>query len=131
MTAADETDPVDQRPPIWTGHLGPLDQTDLEAAKAFYRTLGLRLVHDLGDAAILELRGGTHLIVRRVDGEVEPGRAPFDFMVDDLPGLHAELVAAGLEPTPIEDGDTHSRFLISDPSGHEVPIFNSHVVGIV
>ncbi|MEM9566461.1 MAG: VOC family protein [Actinomycetota bacterium] len=128
MTTTDDTT---RRPPIWTGHLGPLDQTDLEAAKTFYRALGLRLVHDLDQAAIMEMRGGTHLVLRQADGDVEGGRVRFDFMVEDLNATHAGLVEAGLEPGPIVDGANHQRFAIVDPSGHEIPVFDSHVVGTV
>ncbi len=122
----------DGRPPIWTGHLGPLNVTDLAASKEFYQTLGLRLVHDLEDTAILEMRGGTHLVLLAAgDDGAEPGKVPFDFMVDDIAGTHARLVEAGIDLDPIEDGRIHRTFTITDPTGHQIPVYDSHVVGTV
>lgn len=102
--------------------------TDVDRSAAFYQRLGLRLAHRLPEAAILEMRGGTHLIV----SEGEPSSAPvFDFMVDDLDGTHAAWTGEGLEPGPIQQGKNHRWFIVTDPSGADVRVNDSHVVGVV
>lgn len=134
-TAADEarTESDDRRPPIWTGHLGPLTVADLAASKAFYQTVGLRLAVDLDHLVSLEMRGGTHLVLVPVDGDdpVDPVDAPFDFMVEDLPATHRDLTEAGLPVTEIEASGAHHRFTLSDPDGHRIRVHDSHVVGPV
>ena len=126
---------ADRRPPIWAGHVGPLVVDDLDAAIAFYVALGLRPAARTPDLASLELRGGTHLVLRPDPGggpgPADPVEAPFDLMVDDLPATRARLIAAGLDPGPIERRGNHGVFVVTDPDGHRVAIRDSHVVGIV
>lgn len=123
-----ETDP---RPGVAIGHIGPHPVTDLDAAVRFFEQIGTRTVAVMSHMAILELRGGTHLIVRKVD-RVEPGAsASFDLMVDDIDAAHASLDAAGLRPTTIERGGIHSSFTVADPSGTTVPVTSSHAMGPV
>ena len=74
------------RPPIWAGHIGPLAVDDLDASVAFYRRLGLRPAAMTETLVSMELRGGTHLVLKPADGTVEPVDAPFDLMTDDLEG---------------------------------------------
>ncbi|HXQ47989.1 MAG TPA: VOC family protein, partial [Caulobacteraceae bacterium] len=50
------------RPPVGVGHMA-LTVTDVEASSRFYATLGLRIVGKADDMSILELRGGTHLLL--------------------------------------------------------------------
>ena len=125
-----DTGTNDERPPIWAGHLGPLPVTDLAASKAFYRALGLRLATDLDHMASMELRGGTHLVLQLAD-EAEPADRPFDLMVDDIEATRSSLIAAGLDPTPIEPSGAHHKILVTDPDGHRIPIYTSHIVGVV
>ncbi|MEM8706423.1 MAG: VOC family protein [Actinomycetota bacterium] len=123
-----ETDP---RPGVAIGHIGPHPVTDLDAAVRFFEQIGTRTVAVMSHMAILELRGGTHLIVRKVD-RVEPGAsASFDLMVDDIDAAHASIDAAGLQPTSIERGGIHSSFTVADPSGTTVPVTSSHAMGPV
>ncbi len=123
-----ETDP---RPGVAIGHIGPHPATDLDAAVRFFEQLGTRTVAVMPAMAILELRGGTHLIVRKVD-RVEPGAtAAFDLMVDDIDATHDDLAAAGLEPSAVERGGIHASFVVIDPSGTAVTITSSHAMGPV
>lgn len=129
-TQPESTD-TDPRPGVAIGHIGPHPVTDLDATVRFFEHLGTRTVAVMSHMAILELRGGTHLIVRAVE-QVEPGaRASFDLMVDDIDATHAVLDAAGLRPTPVERGGIHSSFTVIDPSGTAVPITSSHAMGPV
>ena len=128
---SDQADqPADDRPRVWTGHLGPVPIPDLDAGVDFYLALGCRSVHRQENMAILELRGGTHLIVET--GDAQPGEpSPFDLMVDDLDDTHEVYVDAGLEPAEITGGQIHRTFTVTDPGGRVITVYDSHVVGNV
>jgi catechol 2,3-dioxygenase-like lactoylglutathione lyase family enzyme len=120
---------MDGRPPVWIGH-AVLSVTDLPRSADFWRDIGMREVERNDDVAVLELRGGTHLLL--LPGT--PPRdadAPFDLMVDDLEATHAEWEARGLDPSPIEQGRIHASFSLRDPNGYRVRVNSSHVVGDV
>jgi hypothetical protein len=99
------------------------------AATSFWKTVGMRVVTQREDFAVLELRGGTHLVV--VPATAELGEIPFDVMVDDVEATWGKFHDAGLEPTPIVPGGIHSSFKINDPFGRALTINSSHVVGPV
>jgi hypothetical protein len=90
----------------------------------------MRLVAQRDAFAVLELRGGTHLVITAT-GAAEPDEVPFDIMVDDLEAAWQRYAEAGLEPTPITAGGIHSAFTITDPAGRPVTVNSSHVVGAV
>jgi catechol 2,3-dioxygenase-like lactoylglutathione lyase family enzyme len=122
---------MDERPPVWIGH-AVLRVTDLERSADFWREIGMREVVRSPDVAVLELRGGTHVVLVPGSEPPEPGaEAPFDLMVEDLETTHAQLEARGLAPSNIEHGRIHSAFSVRDPDGYEVTINSSHVVGSV
>jgi hypothetical protein len=79
---------------------------------------------------VLELRGGTHLVL--VPGAPpDTAEAPFDLMVEDLDATHGEWKARGLDPSPIERGRIHASFTLRDPDGYRVTVNSSHVIGEV
>jgi hypothetical protein len=119
----------DLRPTVWIGHV-VLETDRLEDSTQFMKKIGMRPIYQGNDVAILELRGGTHLILRR-NSTVVPGAAPFDLMVDDLESSHASFAALGLKPTPIEamPSVSHEVFKIEDPAGHVISVFSNHVEG--
>ena len=87
---------MDERPPIWVGHV-VLEVADPQRSAPWWESIGLRPVHTGSDVSIMELRGGTHLIM--VPGEPKAGDAPFDLQVDDVDAMHATFVArAGWSP---------------------------------
>lgn len=121
----------DERPAVALGHL-QLDVDDVAAAHEFFLRHGMRDVLKRDDFAILELRGGTHLILNTAKEPIAPGkRAPFDLMVDDVDAAHAGFVASGVEATDIERGSIHDSFTVQGPSGYVVPITSSHAIGPV
>jgi rhodanese-related sulfurtransferase/catechol 2,3-dioxygenase-like lactoylglutathione lyase family enzyme len=123
-------DAKDERPPMWIGHTA-LFVPDLAATRDFFVLLGLRLVGTYERVVILELRGGTHLILLPADKPIEAhARAAFDLMVDDIDATHAALAAAGLQPSAIEDGDIHRSFTITEPGGHSITVNSTHVTGL-
>jgi catechol 2,3-dioxygenase-like lactoylglutathione lyase family enzyme len=124
---------ADLRPPVWVGHV--LLETDrLPETAAFMRKLGLRPVVERAEFAVLELRGGTHLVLlakpRIESAVVEAREAAFDLMVEDLHATHAAFVKLGLEPTPIERmSREHECFKLREPSGHLITIVSNHTTG--
>jgi catechol 2,3-dioxygenase-like lactoylglutathione lyase family enzyme len=122
---------ADARPEVAIGHV-VLEVADPRRAAAFYRALGLRPVVERDGMAILELRGGTHLLLFRRRGRAKGGPVrAFDFMVDDVDGAHAAAGRARLRRTPIgEDAAIgHRWFEVTDPDGHVLRVFSSHTQG--
>jgi len=116
---------ADPRPPVWVGHV-TLPTPDLPSTHEFMKTLGLREIVQGEGFAVLELRGGTHLVLVPAD-EPASGDCYFDLMVDDLAATHARLRAAGLSPSAIEEGTIHSSFDVDSPSGHRIRFNSTHV----
>jgi len=120
---------MDGRPAVWIGH-AVLAVSDVDRSADYWRGLGMREVERNPHVAVLELRGGTHLVL--VPGRPpEPADAPFDLMVDDIDATHAQWTADGLEPSVIERGRIHASFTVRDPDGYRVTVNSSHVMGEV
>jgi catechol 2,3-dioxygenase-like lactoylglutathione lyase family enzyme len=119
---------VDERPPVWVGHV-VLNVSDLDRSAKFWTAIGMRMVEQNPHVAVLELRGGTHLVL--VPGEAQAGGAPFDLMVDDLDATHRAWRRQGLDVSDIDRGRIHDAFTVADPDGYVVPVNSSHVVGAV
>jgi len=115
----------DERPPVWIGHV-VLRTPAVAETRAFMEQLGLRPIAGDDGFGVLELRGGTHLVVLHAD-EPSGGDAGFDLMVEDLDATHARLDAEGLAPTTIENGRIHRSFTVRSPSGHTLRFNSSHV----
>jgi catechol 2,3-dioxygenase-like lactoylglutathione lyase family enzyme len=117
------------RPPLWIGH-ARLTASDLDRSADFWRSVGMREIERNEQIVVLELRGGTHLVL--LPGT--PGGssdAPFDLMVEDLDATHAAWQRLGLDVSPIKRGRIHSAFVLRDPDGNNVTVNSSHVVGDV
>jgi catechol 2,3-dioxygenase-like lactoylglutathione lyase family enzyme len=115
----------DRRPGVWVGHV-TLTTPDLPATRDFMLALGMRMIGESDEVAVLELRGGTHLVLLRGDAPGS-GSAYFDLMVDDLDAARERFVSLGLAPSPIESGRIHRSFSIPSPSGHVITFNSSHV----
>jgi catechol 2,3-dioxygenase-like lactoylglutathione lyase family enzyme len=129
--SAAHTAVVQARPSIWIGH-AVLNVSDIDRSADFWAALGMREIERNPRIAVLELRGGTHLVlvpgVAPNDTDVD---APFDLMVDDLDATHANWEARGLDVSTIERGRIHDAFTLRDPDGYRVTVNSSHVVGEV
>ncbi len=116
-------------PPVAIGHVS-IKVSDIAAATEFLETLGLRWVHQSETHSVMELRGGTHLVVRRAEEPVSPGSpAPFDLMVDDVPATHAAYAAKGVSVSEINEGSIHKSFAVTGPDGYEIRVTSSHTMG--
>jgi hypothetical protein len=122
-------DTTDQRPPVAVGHVH-LNVADVGAAARWLETVGLRPIVTMDELAVLELRGGTHVVVRQMERPAEPGtKAPFDLMVDDVDAAHRDYAEKGLSPSPIRRGRIHDAFDLTGPDGWAFTINSSHAGG--
>ena len=122
-------DTADQRPPVAVGHVR-LNVMDVGAAARWLETVGLRPIVTRGELAVLELRGGTHVVVRQADEPTALGtKAPFDLMVDDVDATHRDYAEKGLSPSPISRGRIHDSFEVAGPDGWAFTVNSSHASG--
>lgn len=121
--------PPSSRPAAAVGHV-LLHVSSVPASARFYEQLGCRPVHASAELAILELRGGTHLMLFAGEpGERE--RPGFDLMVERVAAFRDALLAAGLACEPLErhERSGHEHFTCSDPDGYRVVVYSDHTDG--
>ena len=113
-------------PPVAVGHVS-MEVNHVGPAVDWFAAMGLRTVATRESFAVLELRGGTHLVLRRTDQEVAAGTlAPIDLMVDDLDATRDACAGRGLAPGEITEGSVHRSFHVAGPDGYSVKITSSH-----
>jgi len=114
------------RPPVAIGHVSLL-VSDVGTSTKYFVELGLRSIHESKKFTVLELRGGTHLILSPAKEKIAPGaKAPFDLMVDDVKVARRKYQEQDMAPSAIANGRIHSSFTMIDPSGYEITITSSH-----
>jgi len=116
---------TEERPPVWVGHV-TMKTTSVAESNKFMVELGMRPIVDGEGFAVLELRGGTHLVLLASE-EPLSGTAPFDLMVEDLDTTHGDLSERGLSPSEITRGNIYDSFTVRDPSGLDVQFNSTHV----
>ncbi|WP_181374408.1 VOC family protein [Pectobacterium polaris] len=119
---------------------------DIEASYDFYRGLGLRGFDKFPGMAIIELRGGTHLLLTAKDDPLTDtlhvsrvGQRPdfisekIDLMIaghskSDLEDFRTGLIEKGYSPLEIAEGSLygHHYFSMQDPDGNGVSFYTSH-----
>ena len=119
---------------------------DLKSSCQFYSNLGIPPFALDGNVALIELRGGTHLILLSVDSMAGEGIAEsltgqfhkrfseqFDLMIegkglDELKKYRSELISRGIAAGEIPDElfFGHHLFCIKDPDGNGITIYTSH-----
>lgn len=122
----EESGSDDPRPRFAICHVG-LPARDVALLGQFYTSIGMRHVAQMERMAIVELRGGTHLVI--TNGE--PGTMTLDLMVDDLDDTRQLLESVGAEPGPITRGNPHNSFTATDPEGNRLLVESSHACGPV
>ena len=116
----------DARPPVAFGHVF-LNVTDVSTSADFFMKLGTRLITLKNEIAVLELRGGTHLLLLQTQDSIEPGTpAPFDLMYDDVHAAREECLKLGMSCTETESTDFHDKFTITGPDGYLISAYSSH-----
>ena len=122
---------VDKRPPVALGHVH-LPVKNVSETRSFLEEIGLRAVfeNEKQTFAVMELRGGTHVIIEKSRKRIKPGdRAPVDFMVDDIKVARAKYAKMGMKPSRITSGSVHSSFYIPGPDGWSYKVTSSHTGG--
>ena len=121
---------------------------DLKSSCQFYSKLGLPPFATDDKVAIIELRGGTHLLLLSVDEPAGEDVAEsltgqfhkrfseqFDLMIkgkglNELKKYRSELISRGIaaEEIPDETFFGHYLFCIKDPDGNGITIYTSHAI---
>ena len=121
---------------------------DLRSSCDFYSNLGLPPFYIEEKVAIIELRGGTHLVLLSVDESAGEDVAEsltgqfhkrfseqFDLMIkgkslDELKKYRLELISRGIPAGEIPDETFfgHYLFCIKDPDGNGITIYTSHAI---
>lgn len=119
---------------------------DIESSYDFYQGLGLRGCDKFPGMAIIELRGGTHLLLAAKDDPLTDtlhgsriGQRPdfisekIDLMIaghskSDLENYRTGLIEKGYSPSEIAEGSLygHYYFSMQDPDGYGVSFYTSH-----
>ncbi|MGB9429393.1 MAG: VOC family protein [Gammaproteobacteria bacterium] len=119
---------------------------DIDISYKFYTTLGLRPFGIFPDMAIIELRGGTHILLFNKNDELPFSlssshlgqRSAFfnerlDLMIDgksrsDLELYRTTLMEKGLSADEIAQDQFfgHDYFQLADPDGNGITIYSSH-----
>ena len=120
LETGDQTD----RPRFAIGHLG-LAAGDVDALTDFYVEIGMRPVVSFDRMAIIELLGGTHIII----SAGQAGGQQLDLIVNDIDETHAIVAAAGGAPGEILGGCPKSTFVASDPEGNQLTIHSTNAIG--
>src|SRR5438105_4849525 len=120
---------IDQRPPVAVGHVR-LPATDVAAAERWLQSVGLRPIFAAADLAVLELRGGTHVVARKAEQAPPAGcAAACDLRVNDIDAARSDYAAKGLGPSEISKGQIHDSFHVPGPDGYDFTITSSHAGG--
>jgi catechol 2,3-dioxygenase-like lactoylglutathione lyase family enzyme len=121
---------------------------DLKRSCQFYSNLGIPAFAIDGKIALIELRGGTHLLLLEVDQLAGEGLAEsvtgqfhrkfseqFDLMIkgkglNELEQYRLELISRGIAAGEIPDETFfgHHLFCIKDPDGNGITIYTSHAI---
>jgi len=117
------------RPAIWIGHV-TRRVSNVKKSAEFFQELGLRPVWQDARMAILELRGGTHLLL--FSDEPSYKTIPndnFDLMVEDVEKTHDGLKSQKLKVSTIKHDRFHTYFEATDPDGHKWRVNSDHTEG--
>jgi len=127
--AASKSSDTDLRPPIAIGHIHHR-VANVSEAVAWYESLGVRRIFSRRSFAVVEVRGGTHIIMAATRKKIASGTpAPFDFIVDDVDAMRKECVRKDMRPGKMKRGSIHDSFELTDPSGYLLTILSSHASG--
>jgi catechol 2,3-dioxygenase-like lactoylglutathione lyase family enzyme len=123
-----------------------LKVNDIDVSYQFYTKLGLRPFGKFPDLAIIELRGGTHILLFCKNDELPSSLSSshlgqrgasfnerLDLMIDgksrsDLELYRTTLMEKGLSVDPIAQDKIfgHSHFQLADPDGNGITVYTSH-----
>jgi catechol 2,3-dioxygenase-like lactoylglutathione lyase family enzyme len=136
---------MDSLPAAALGHF-VMKVADLGVSYKFYAALGLRPIGIFPDVAIIELRGGTHILLFPEKNEAPFSltssrlgqRATFfkehlDLLINgntraQLEAYRASLLSNGIAAGEIAQGTFfgHDYFQLADPDGHGITVYTTH-----
>ena len=117
---------MDDRPPVWVGHV-TMPSARVAETSSYLVKLGLRPIQTGDRVSVLELRGGTHLVVMPSATPAPPdAKASFDLMYEDVDAAWQRCQELGFEPSPIEEAPFHRSFRLVEPGGHEITVNSTH-----
>ena len=138
---------MDSLPAAALGHF-VMKVANLGASYQFYADLGLRQIGIFPDVAIIELRGGTHILLFPESDEdvapfpLTPGhlgqrdaffKEHLDLLINgrtraELEAYRATLLKHGLAASEIaqEQFFGHDYFQLTDPDGHGITVYTTH-----
>jgi len=116
---------ADERPPVWIGHVA-MHSAKVDESSQFMQLIGMRLIAGGEEFAVLEMRGGTHLVLTS-DAQSSLIKGSFDLMVDDLDATREHFIQLGLAPGEIKRGQIHDSFEQREPGGSTITFNSSHV----
>ena len=140
-----EHEKEDLLPALTLGHF-VMKVQDVEASYRFYIGLGLRAFGTFPGMGVVEMRGGTHLLLFQNGDEQagalrnsQNGQRPdfssekIDLMIagrtkSDLDRYRVGLIDRGYSPTAIADGQLygHHFFSMQDPDGNGISFYTNH-----
>ena len=120
--------------------------SDVGTSYEFYTKFGLRPIGIFSDVAIIELRGGTHILLFNKNNELPFSLSPshlgqrgdfsyerLDLMIDsksrsDLELYRTSLIENGLSADEIalDQFFGHYYFQLADPDGNGITVYTSH-----
>lgn len=115
----------DPRPPVALGHAF-LKTTHAAETIQLFLDIGFRKIVARDEFAVLELRGGTHVVVRAVEPAELPDKVGWDIMVDDIDATHGDYGGRGLTVSEIRRGRIHDNFDLTLPDGRPIEVNSSH-----
>lgn len=114
----------DRRPLAAAGHLF-MRASNVESAAKRLVAVGVRAILVKETLAVMELRGGTHVVVRPAEGDAPPV-AGFDLMYEDIEAARTRFVEAGFEVGPMTKGNVHQGFEATAPEQFTLTVNDSH-----
>ncbi len=128
------------------GHIVVLVE-NIQDSISFYEAIGLPAFMQLEQLAIIELRGGAHVLLMakgseaskglttsQYGGQVKEVDEAFDFMIDgntkeELELFRTDVLSNGVEASELNEGGFgHYIFSVTDPDGHNIYFYTSHEI---
>ena len=117
------------RPGIWIGHIFRKVE-DVKKATDFYADLDMRVMMKEAGMAILELRGGTHLLLFKDSPRNKwVKEQSFDLMVEDIRAFHSRLKKKKLKVSALKKDRYHVCFHVTVPDGDRILVSSDHTDG--
>ena len=113
------------RPVVALGHAF-LKTSAPGATIQLFLDLGFRSIVTREDFAVLEMRGGTHIVLQAAQEGEELDAIGWDLMVDDIDQTHSDYSSKGLKVSTIRRGRIHDNFDLTLPDGRLLEVNNSH-----